>query len=88
MNYDWHPVSETPKKNGRYLVTLKYSTHKILQIALYSNDLYKVDQYDFFDKKNQPGWYNYDSEYGYYEQNDIIGWTELPETYSEEEEKC
>ena len=88
MNYDWHPISEHPEKPGKYLVTIKYSTHKSLEISNFSKDLYTVDEYDFYDKKGQPGWYGYDSEWGFYEQHDIIGWGELPDFYNEEDEKC
>ena len=88
IQYEWHPVSKPPEKSGKYLVTLKYLTHKTLEIVHYSTNLYKVDKYDFPDKKNIPGWYNYDGEYGYYEQSDIVGWSELPDFYNEEDEKC
>ena len=30
IQYEWHPVSKPPEKSGKYLVTLKYLTHKFL----------------------------------------------------------
>ena len=76
--------SVPPKVGGKYLVTLHYITHDTVETAYYSKNLYKVDEYDFYDKR-RPGWYNYDSEYGYYEQTDVIAWRKLIEPYKEGE---
>ena len=81
--YRWHPIFEQPEKDGKYLVTIKYSTHKIIEIRSFSKDLYQVDKLDFVFKKGQSGWYGYDNDWGYYEQQDIIGWTELPDFYED-----
>lgn len=70
-----------PPKNGRYLVTIDYTDRSVLQILGYSNNLSKVDKYDFKGDTN-PGWYLYDSEYGgYYAINNVVAWMELPEVY-------
>lgn len=76
---EWIPVSEPPKKDGKYLVTLRFITHDEVATAKYSNNLHKVDALDF--PENKAGWYNYDSEYGYYEQDSIIAWMPLPTPY-------
>lgn len=81
---EWIPVSKPPKVGGKYLVTLHYNTHDTVETAYYSKNLYKVDEYDFYDKR-RPGWYNYDSEYGHYEQTDVIAWCKLIEPYKEGE---
>lgn len=70
-----------PQKNGKYLVTTKDNSVRILN---YATDLYKIDKYDFYNDKGKSGWYGYDSEYGYYEWLDKpIAWAELPEPYKE-----
>ena len=80
---EWIPVSEQPKKDGKYLVTLHFITHDAVETAKYSNNLHKVDEFDF--PENKAGWYNYDSEYGYYEQDSIIAWMPLPKPYEPQE---
>lgn len=75
----WH--TEPPKKNGKYLVWWCDE----VDIANYTDNLYKVDGYDFEDKK-RAGWYEYDSEYGYFELNNVKAWQELPSNYKESEE--
>lgn len=65
-----------PTKNGDYLCLMKGKYYKLLAWA---NNLYFVDDYAFEQCKNKPGWYAYDSEVGYYECNDVLAWTTLPE---------
>lgn len=76
----WH--TEPPKKNGKYLVWWCDE----VDIADYTDNLYKVDGYDFKDKK-RAGWYEYDSEYGYFELDNVKAWQELPSDYKESEDK-
>lgn len=71
----WH--TELPKKDGRYLIW----QHSQVEIAWYADNLYTVDDYNFEDKKGCSGWYKYDSEYGYYELDDVKAWQELPADY-------
>ena len=82
----WTPVSEPPREDGEYLVTLKVlkDSNYIDKIS-YSHNLYSIDSFDFADKK-RPGWYDYSSEWGYYEMNNVVAWMPLPETYKEESE--
>lgn len=80
----WIPVSERlPEKEGDYLTTVNgiVSTHHA--IRAFTNNLYKVDKYDFCAKK-RPGFYFLDHEYGYIEETDVIAWMPLPEMYNAE----
>lgn len=80
----WIPVSERlPEKEGdcEYLVT----SGSGLKILSFAKDLYKVDEYDFWDKKGVSGWFDYDSEYGYIEMG-AIAWMPLPQPYKSESE--
>ena len=79
----WIPCSERlPEDGQRCIVTTKGRlSYSYCEIASYSNNLYKVDEFDFYDKKNTSGFYNYDSEYGYYENTDVIAWMPLPEPW-------
>lgn len=84
----WIPVSERlPEKIGNYLITQKaaFPGHVYRNIASYALNLHDVDEYDFEDKK-RPGWYHYDSEWGYYELKDVMAWMPLPEPYKTESE--
>ena len=73
-----------PPKNDRYLVTIDYMDRSVLQILGYSNNLSKVDKYNFKGNTN-PGWYSYDGEYGYYTINNVVAWMEKPEVYKGDE---
>lgn len=80
----WISVEEKlPEEEGQYIVTTKFG----IKISSFSNNLYKLDKYDFADYKGKQrkGFYNYDSEYGYFEQ-DILAWMPTPEPYREDEE--
>ena len=78
-----------PKKWGEYLVTVKMFTcdDYRLGLAYFAEDLYEVDAFDFPDKKNKAGFYEYDSEYGYYELTDVVAWMECPLPYNPYKEK-
>lgn len=70
--YRWHDLKKNPNDlpldEGEVICCEFYADGKFsYDVAAYSNDLYSVDKYDFYDKKGQPGFYDYDSEYGYYE---------------------
>lgn len=78
----WISVNEKlPEKEGdcEYLVTSRSG----INILSFAKDLYKVDEYDFWDKKGVSGWFDYDSEYGYIEIDGVIAWMPLPEEYKE-----
>lgn len=81
----WIPVNKPPKEEGKYLVTMNYTTHDTIETAEYSKNLYKVNVYDFYNKK-RAGWYKYDSEYGYYEVDSVTAWKPLIEPYKADKE--
>jgi hypothetical protein len=84
----WIPASERlPEKRGDYLVTQKatFTDYVYISVAGYALNLYDVDEYDFADKKRS-GWYEYDSEWGYRELDDVIAWMPLIEPYKAESE--
>lgn len=53
----------------------------------FTTNLYEIDEYDFIDKK-RPGFYKYDSEFGYFEVHDVTAWMPYyqPEPYEEDKE--
>jgi len=72
-----------PNKDGRYLVTAihNYSKHiNYVHICNFANKLSDIDDYEF-EGEDRPGFFNYDSEYGYIEKQGVIAWQELPEPY-------
>lgn len=84
----WIPVSERlPEEDGEYLVLYhiqsKYKPY-VYDVRLFANNLYKIDEYDFYDKKGQKGWVYYDREYGFCEDDSVIAWMPLPEPYKGE----
>jgi hypothetical protein len=84
----WIPVSERlPEKRGDYLITQKatFTDYVYISVAGYALNLHDVDEYDFADKKRR-GWYEYDSEWGYRELDDVTAWMPLPEPYKAESE--
>lgn len=83
--YNWTPVKEKlPDKDCRCWVT---NDRGSVFSCDFATNLYKIDEYEFIDKK-RPGFYNYDSEYGYFECYDIIAWMPYyePEPYKEDKE--
>ena len=73
---DWISVKDRlPARNGRYLCLIDSKFYMILSFA---KKLKAVDKYDF-KNVNRPGFYEYDSEYGHYEINNITHWMPLPE---------
>ena len=83
----WIPISEKLPEDGIYLVTIKtiMLDKPTVQIKSFAEDLYEVDEFDFRDKKGQCGWYDYDGETGYWEDDRVIAWMPLPEPYKQQE---
>ena len=78
----WIPVTERLPEDGGCLVSYLVNTippHRSIDICYFAKNLYKIDKYDFADKKRKPGFYQYDSEYGYYERAGITHWMPLPQ---------
>ena len=77
----WIFVSDkVPDKNGKCLVT-RYNSliGSSICILCYAENLYDIDRFDFYEKKGKSGWYDYDSEWGHVEFDDVIAWMPLPE---------
>ena len=80
----WIPVEDRLPEDGIYLVTVERTTGKpIIETKSFAKDLNRVDDYDF--PENKCGWYEYDSEYGYWEDTDVIAWMPLPQPYDPQE---
>lgn len=80
----WILVSEKLPEDGTYLVTLERIVGEPrIDIRSFAQDLSKVDEFDF--PKQKWGWYDYDSEYGYWEDTRVIAWMPLPEPYKPQE---
>lgn len=80
----WIPVDTSPKQSERYLAQTSYNSMCVLG---YAKNLYEVDKFDFCDDKGKSGWYDYDSEYGYYEIDDVVAWMPLPKLYKVESKR-
>lgn len=80
----WIPCSERlPEDDGRYLcMTKSFNDKPLVDLLSYAHNLHKVDEYDFPQEKN--GWYDYDDEYGYYEDEQVYAWMPLPEPWKGE----
>ena len=83
----WIPCSERLPEDGTecLISVICFKKVTIVDVATYSTDLYKVDKYDFHDKRGVSGWYQLDEEYGYMETLNAIAWMPLPEEYREGE---
>ena len=80
----WIPVSERlPEENGRYVVYINAKV-PLIQIIPFAKNLHEISL-DFTSKK--AGWYDYDSEYGFFERTGIEAWMPLPEPYKAESEE-
>ena len=74
---DWIYCSEKlPEENGSFLTV---DEHGYIHVFCFVKNLKRVDDFYFFDKNKVPGWYDYDSEWGFYQIEDIIAWMPLPE---------
>lgn len=49
-----------------------------VDVCSFTRNLHKLDEFDFPTEK-RPGWYEHDSETGYFEWTGILYWAELPE---------
>ena len=68
-----------PDKDDDYLVVKSiFGVCNIIGICGFTLNLHDLDEFDFPDE-NRPGWYEHDSETGYFERDCITYWAELPE---------
>ena len=74
-NFEWISVKDKlPNEDGDYLCCWG---NKYIRIYSFAKNLSKIDRYDFCGKKT--GWYDLDSEWGYYEISSVTHWMPLPE---------
>lgn len=83
----WTPYDEQLPKDDRK----NYIVQRIggsMNIAGFTKDAYKLSKYDFSEYKGQKKalFYDYDSEYGYYEI-ECVAWMPLPQKYIPKELK-
>ena len=75
----WIPVTERlPEDRTRVLCFGGAKGWERTNIARFAICLETVNEYDFEGQKRS-GFYNYDSESGYYEETDVTHWCYLPE---------
>ncbi len=83
MQNEWVSVKDRlPKYDGSYLCVSPPFVKNIppsIRILHFAKDLYKLDSYDFYNKKGKGGFCRYDSEWGWCEHEDITHWMPLPE---------
>ena len=81
----WISVKKTlPNVNGTYLCVFDgWDGRSYIKTASFTTNLEKLDEYDFKGEK-RPGWYGYDSEWGFFEYDSITHWMPLPELPKEE----
>ncbi len=81
----WNKTSEikpTEEKQYLCLCFTMLTNRPFYKILYWSNDLYEVDDFDFYGHKGESGFYAYDSEYGYH-KDDCDYWQEID--WSDEE---
>lgn len=76
---EWISVKDSlPNENGKYLCLCEGLFNlPYYDVVNFIDCLEKLDTYEFYGIKRS-GWFGYDSEYGYYEQ-DVTHWMPLPE---------
>lgn len=72
-----------PTEKGLYLVVYNILGHHMYETCMWTPNLHDIDEYDFAeDEYNRSGFYEYDSEWGYYEIK-ALAWQPI-EDYIEE----
>ena len=84
----WVSINDRlPSKDGDYLCSVLLINNQIsMRIVSYADDLFKISNYDFYNKIGVNGWYEYDSEYGYFIVPNVVAWMSLPTPYREDGE--
>lgn len=80
-----------PNKKGSYLCCVRHVyccddpdyNDTYMDVLSFTNNLYSVDDIVFSDRKNDSGFYDFDSEWGYCEIDRVIAWMPLPKPYKE-----
>lgn len=73
----WIKVEDDIPKDREEVLTR--DKNGICDVLSYSDDLYTVDEFDFYNMKGKSGFYDYDSEFGYFVVDDIIEFMYIPE---------
>ena len=84
---EWISVKDKlPNKDEQYLCCYigTLSDKPRISIFSFAKNLRKVDKYDFYNKSGA-GWYDYDSEWGHCEIDNVTHWMPLPELPKERE---
>ena len=77
MKPKWNKTSEVkPTEEKEYLCCSIYNNRPYFTVLGWSNDLYEVSEFDFYDHKGESGFYSYDSEWGYI-KSDGDYWQEI-----------
>lgn len=83
---NWISVNDRlPDKDGKYLVTIHFCNRLFIDVVSFTNKLSEVSfEFEYAAINcDRAGWYDYASDYGYYEKLNIIAWQPLPEPYKE-----
>ena len=73
----WIPVSEMPKKDGKYLAHKNLWGTSVISTLYFAQKGETVCAYDL--KGQKEVWYDYDSECGYFPVKSITHWMHLPQ---------
>lgn len=73
-----------PPQDGQYLCVVDgFCNIRYLVLCRYAESLHNVHEWDF-DENTGSGFYDYDSEYGYYKLNNITHWMTAPKLPEQE----
>lgn len=77
---EWISVTDRlPDEDGTYLVfSSPYGIFDFYKVISFATNLEDVDEFEF-EGKNRPGWYEYDSEYGFVEEGNVSHWMPIPD---------
>jgi hypothetical protein len=81
---EWVSINDEkkPEDGEECLVYIKGNYVSYYKLATYSKNLYYESEYDFYDK-HRPGFFGYDSEWGFYEVTGFTHWMSLPDAPKE-----
>ena len=75
---NWTDVnSQIPKYDGEYLCVLNAFGHKYIHVCSFTKKMEKIEDLRLRGEKGA-GFYEYDSEYGYFKRNSVTHWMRLP----------